>query len=301
MTDYIILTVAALFIAGDFAINKLYQKRSGTSLRAGFLFNALLGLFTAIIFFVANGFKLNFSIFSAVMALALTAFTVTYNLLGFRILKSGSMAMYTLFLMSGGTIIPYVWGMLFLDERPSFLRSLGLVFIIGAVIVSNISKKSFNKKQLIMCIAVFVLNGCVSVISKLHQIDVTYGAVSSTDFVILSGISKFILAGAVYLVILFKERKKNNKIEGSQRAHTVSLNKWVIPLLIVSSAVVNGVGYFLQLIGAEQLPATLLYPFITGGGMIFSTFIGILLFKEKPTKQLLCGIVLCFIGTLLLI
>ena len=79
------------------------------------------------------------------------------------------------------------------------------------------------------------------------------------------------------------------------------MNKWFILGVILCSAIISGVGYFLQLMGAERLPATLLYPFVTGGSMIFSTLVGIFVFKDKITKQLLCGIALCFIGTLLLI
>lgn len=42
---------------------------------------------------------------------------MSYNILGFRVLKSGSMAFYTLFLMCGGMFVPYVWGYCFLMKN----------------------------------------------------------------------------------------------------------------------------------------------------------------------------------------
>lgn len=50
MKYYLMIVLAVILLAGDFAVNKLYQKRYGTSLETGLKFNALMGLFTAIIF-----------------------------------------------------------------------------------------------------------------------------------------------------------------------------------------------------------------------------------------------------------
>ena len=53
---------------------------------------------------------------------------ISYTVLGFRILKmSGSMAMYTLSLMTSGMILPYVWGIAFLNEPFTCLRTAGLM------------------------------------------------------------------------------------------------------------------------------------------------------------------------------
>lgn len=65
---YLMLTGAAMLLGADFALNKIYQKIYGTAPKAAFFFNSLLGLITAIFFFMINGFKLNFSLYSFVMA-----------------------------------------------------------------------------------------------------------------------------------------------------------------------------------------------------------------------------------------
>ena len=67
---------------------------------------------------------------------------------------------------------------------------------------------------------------------------------------------------------------------------------------IACSALVGGLSYLLQLIGAKELPATVLYPIVTGGSIIFSAFSGKIFFKETITRRQWISIGLCLIGTL---
>ena len=60
-----------------------------------------------------------------------------------------------------------------------------------------------------------------------------------------------------------------------------------------------GISYLLQLTGAAELPATVLYPMVTGGSIIFSALSGRVFFKEKLSVYQLVSIGLCFVGTLL--
>ena len=288
--QYMMLTSAALLLAMDFAMNKIYQKLRGTSSKTSLFFNSVLGLATAIIFFIVNNFKLSFSPYSAFTAMLMSTLVMTYNIIGFRILRQGSMAIYSLFLMTGGMVLPYIWGLVFLNESFSAVRTIGLIIIIVGVSLSNFSGEQINLKQICMCLAVFVLNGFVSIISKMHQIEINYQCVSTIEFVILGGIFKFFIAG--FLFLTFKNRE-------GQRCEKNNFSKSLI--VIILSAVIGGTAYFLQLYGAKSLPATLLYPFITGGSIVFSTLIGAVLFKEKLSRKLIISVVVCFVGTIMFI
>ena len=288
--QYMMLTSAALLLAMDFAMNKIYQKLRGTSSKTSLFFNSVLGLATAIIFFIVNNFKLSFSPYSAFTAMLMSTLVMTYNIIGFRILRQGSMAIYSLFLMTGGMVLPYIWGLVFLNESFSAVRTIGLIVIIGGVFLSNFIGEKINLKQICMCLAVFVLNGLVSIISKMHQIETNYQCVSTIEFVILGGIFKFFIAG--FLFLAFKNRE-------GQSSEKNNFSKALI--VIILSAVIGGTAYFLQLYGANSLPATLLYPFITGGSIVFSTLIGAVLFKEKLSRKLIISVVVCFVGTIMFI
>ena len=169
--DYILLILADVLLALNFSANKVYQNNAGTSLKAGLRFNYMYGLFVAIVFFAINGFRFDISIFSLIMSGIHTGAVVSYNLIGFKLMKSGAMSLYTMFLMTGGMTLPYIWGVLFLDEKLTVFRILALVAIFAGVVLANLSKTKIKAAQIWMCIAVFVLNVITSISSKEHQIE----------------------------------------------------------------------------------------------------------------------------------
>ena len=286
MDSYLMLCLSAVLLAIDFVINKFYQRKAGTSLQAGLIFNVVLGLFTTFIFWALSGFQFTLSGFSCIMAAVMSLLCVSYNILGFRILKNGSVAVYTLFLMTGGMVLPYVWGLLFLNEQLSLSTLIGLILLIGSVVICNLNTDKSNAKQLLLCIIVFVLNGLVSIVSKMHQVEASYITVSANQFVMLTGIFKAVIS--LVASIFIKEKASLKQV----------CNKNTI-VLIVGSAFVGGLSYMLQLIGAKDLPATILYPFITGGSMVFSSLAGVLVFKEKLSVKLIISLIISCLATLL--
>ena len=284
--NYIMVIAATVLLAFDFALSKKYQSSEGTAMAAGLKFNMLSGLFTAVIFFALSGFQLEFSWFSLLMAAGMSLCAMTYSVIGFRILKSGGMALYSIFLMLGGMLLPYLFGVLFLEEALTLWRIIGVVLIIAAVICSGKTKYAFPMGVYLLCGAVFLLNGGVSIISKCHQISTAFPPVSSTAFVMYSGITKFVLSGTAFLFC---------KKEG----RTLPFSAKSAGLAILGSSLIGGVSYMLQLIGAKELPATVLYPIVTGGSIVFSALAGKVFFKEKLSVYQIISIVLCFIGTLL--
>ena len=290
MTKYYIMMIfATALLAVEFSLQKLYQKRCGTSPRAGLTFNAISGLVSGLIFFAANGFRLDAPMFAVLMALVMSFCLVGYTLLGFRIMKAGNMALYTMFLMTGGMAVPYVWGLAFLDETFSILRLLGLFVMIAAIVLSNLADKRTNMKILLLCCIIFFLNGGCSVSSKLSQTPNLYGdVVSPTVFACLTGLIRFVLCS---IALLFT-KKSEDQVE-----KPVSFLK-VLPLIACTS-IVSGSFFVLELVGAVHLPATVLYPIVSGGSIIFSTFAARVLFHEKPTLHQKIGVALCFFGTCL--
>ena len=288
MQSYLLIIAATLLLALEFAISKRYQASVGTSATAGLFFNAANGFFTVIVFFAINGFKLSVTPYSLIMASLMALFAASYVLIGFKVLKAGGVSLYTMFLMTGGMLLPYLWGTVRLAEEFSALRLIGLLLIIGAVVLTNLSHGVRSKYLIALCVAVFVLNGLVSIVSKEHQIEGSYPTVSSPEFVLLSGAAKLVLSTAALLFV-----KRNDAPSGRTLVRT-------LPLVILAAAI-GGVSYLLQLIGARDIPATMLYPCVTGGSVIFSALAGMIFFGEMPTKRGWLAIAICFIGTCLFI
>lgn len=69
-------------------------------------------------------------------------------------------------------------------------------------------------------------------------------------------------------------------------------------LLALAGAVCNGTSYYLQLIGAAHIDASMLYPIVTGGSVVLSALAGILFFREIPPKWTRIGLAVTFTATL---
>ncbi len=287
--DLLMLILSALLLAVDFLIAGVYQKREGTSPEKVFRFNFFIGLFKTVIFFFLNGCRMEFTVFSGTMALGMTVLVILYTLIGFQILAAGNTAYYSFFLMTGGMMIPYLWGLLFLNEPFSWWTMAGLFLITGAAFVIYSDKKKISAHIVICCAAIFVLNGFVSVISKEHQIRA--GAVSSSGYVLLTAMAQMLLSGGGLLCYRFFSKDR----EAQKKADRKSVG------LLGAYALCSGLAYLMQLNSAARLPATVVYPVVTGGSIVFTVGAGWALIREKPSKALLLGMAICLVGTCLFV
>ncbi len=286
MENYLLLLAAVILLAVDFIIRKRYQVIAGTSMAAGFYYNMLLGATATVIFFAANAFRWESTPFSLLMAALQAGLAILYTIIGFRIMRE-SVALFTLFLMTGGMVIPYLWGLAFLSETFTVLRLIGLVVIIVAVFLARGGAKRVSPTVAVLCVIVFILNGFVSVISKVHQVS-EKPIVTSMGFTILVNFFKLVFSGAAYGVI---KAVRKEKVKGAPLKKT-------LPLVVATTAV-SGTSYVLQLNAAVKVNASVMYPMLTGGTIIFTSLMAWLCYREKPSRREALGIALCFIGTLM--
>ncbi len=296
---YTLMVLAAVvLLVGEFCISKYYQKNYGVTLCAGLTYTFLNAVLTAVLFWAISGFGVFFSLFSLLLAAGMGLCNLCYALLGFRIMAHGQMALYTLFLMTGGMTLPYLYGLFFLNEPFSLLRTVGLLLIVVAVVLSSGAKTgAVPKVVLTLCLGVFVCNGMVSIFSKVHQIDTTHAAVTSAQFVCLTALCRACFSGVALLFC--RGKGAPSPAVSYSTAKAAPTRRPPAPRLLLAgfSACLGGVSYLLQLTGAQHLPATVLYPLITGGSIAFTTLAALWLFHEKPGKGLLVGVGLCILGT----
>ena len=306
--DYINIVIATMLLAVSSILTKYYQKRAGTSLVATLWFNVLGGVFTLVIFFFVAGCKLNFTPFSLIVTGAVSLLIGSYSMIGMKLISMGKIAVYILFLMLGGMIIPLLYGLFFLGEEMSWLRWMGLVLLIVSMILTvkndnnketdaaSVTTKVKQKKNftyILLCMCVFVINGFVSIGSKMHQIESTYATVSEIDYVTLTGLGKLVIFGVPLFACLLKDRTANKRI---------FTNKQTLIYLLLNTlvyAAVVGISFILQLNSASNIPASALFPMITGGNIVFTAIASAIVFKERLSKQETCGIVLCMLATLM--
>ena len=290
MIYYILVFLAAFGYALNFAVTKLYQLSEGNNLDAGVVFNCLVGLAGTVIYFAICGFKVEVTTFSVVLSFLMTVFVGLYTIIGFKIMSLGSMAVYTVFLMLGGMILPYFYGLLFLNEEITVAKVIAMMLMTFAIILQNSGDDGKRGKAVfyILCIAVFILNGAVSVVSKVHQSYPQYESVSNNGFVLLNNLMRFLLFGTMIPFI----RKQGTKM----------LNiKPKMYAVIIASAVISSVASFFQLVGASYLPASIQFPVISGGTIVFTALMGFLFFKECINKRQMLSLGICVISTILFV
>ena len=304
--DYLYILIADVLLAAVFTSNKIYQKRVGDGIKVGLAASVIMGCVSFLIFLALSGFKLQITTYSMILAVLMMLAVTSYTLLAYKILSGGKVAIYVMFLMSGGMVLPYIWGLFFGGEEFSVLRTIGLAVIMAAVVLINFDKTKPSKMQIILCIFVFVLNGCSSIVSKTHQdpttilaslgISGSFEIVDTASFVALVNLAKIVICSVLYIVVAVATRKTEPQFLPYKRGNVL------IPVFAVSAAAVaDGVSYYFQLLGAKNLDAGMLYPLISGGSIIVTAIAAFFAFREKPSRPALVGIILCIGGMSLFI
>lgn len=288
MTGYLMLILSTIVMAVDFCLDKQYQRMAGTSMRAGLTYNILWGLIVTVIFYMINGFRLTVTLYSVIAAAAFALCILIYKVIGLKILKSGGISLYTMFLMTGGMIVPYIYGLAVLDEPFGILPFLGLIIVIIAVLMAYYGSVTFSKKLLALCIVVFIVNGLTSVITKVHQTETVYPIVSSVEFLVITSFIRSVLSVIAYPFAVKSDTEK------------VKIPRLCI-IVIVASALICGISNTINFTYAKTVPATVIYPIITGGTILFSILGDRLIFKEKLTKKMAIGVALCIVGLIMFI
>ena len=299
--DYLYILIADVLLGAIFVLNKKYQQHAGSGLKAGIISNLILGIFAVVISFVSLGFRVEFTLFSLVVATLSTASGVAYTVIGLKILSGGKVSVYAMFLMTGGMLIPFLFGVIFLKEGINALKIIGLLLIIFSIAVTNFDKQKPSKKQLAMSVAVFFLNGFIGVCSKIHQTAVDFDTVSTEGYVLLGNIAKVTLSLAILATIAIsakykgKNSEKTVATEGGEEK--LPLAKRLVPYGLLSIiALFDFVSYYCQLEGSVTIPASVLFPLLSGGSIVLTAAVGMLILREKPTKSAVAGMVICLAG-----
>ena len=295
--SYLYIVFADVLLGMMFILNKKYQSIVGSDVRSGLRLNLALGLVGLIIFLVINGFSFEFSWYSFKIALITQTSSALYTILGLKILKDGKVSFFSIFLMMGGMIIPFLYGVILGGEKLSIFGVLGIIAMIIAIVFINFDGKKPSKKQIAISLVVFFLNGIIGIFSKIHQSN-PLDAVDTKSFVIIGSFLKFTICFIVYSLygIIYNKKHGNNNLTSKQPI--CKKNHFFVILLLLGMSVSNSSSYFFQLLGAIDIPASVLYPLLSGGSILITSIFGRVFYKDKYTKVSILGVVFSVLGTI---
>ncbi|MBR5497841.1 MAG: hypothetical protein IKV76_07675 [Clostridia bacterium] len=278
---YGLLVAAALLFAMQFLFNQQFRKYNGDGVDSTVTFSMYTNGISFLILLILSGFKLTVTWFSALIAVIYAVALLLYSYSGLKAFATANLSLFSIFTMLGGLLMPFAYGVIFCNEKPSVAQICCVVLIIAATLLT-FEKSERKGKNLKYYLAVFLLNGTVSVLAKMHQYN-TELSVDSYSFMATVNIFVFVMCLAFQLI-------KNKKITIVSFKELGSVSGY---------AVCSGIGNLFSLLALAKLPASVQFPIITGGVMCFSTIISFIR-KEKPTPRTVISVVLASVSTVLM-
>lgn len=297
--EYLLILLAVACFAAQFAFTKLYESAAGQTATASLVMLVSTSLVGSLIFFCAGGFSVCFSPISTLWAAIFAVIMIPYYMIGIKVLSLGSLAIYSMFMMLGGMLVPFFYGILFLSEPITVGKAAGTVLLTVFIVLQAVWQKSSDGEKkggktkylfFILCLVIFFINGMTGVIAKAHSISV--GAVDEASFTATYCAMTAILSLLILLISCLRSgREKAKVIKGALKIKPLA----VMALL---GAVAYG-GNFLQLLAADKVPASVQFPLVSGGVIVLSALVSALFFKEKISKKEWISVAGAFVSTFL--
>ena len=280
--QYLYLVIVILMCSAQNVTNKQYGIKAKKT--NNFLFAAIVA-FTAMIFFIASsGFRLEFNKeilpYSIAFAIAYASALVSQ----FLAIKWGPLSI-TLLVISYSLILPAMYGLIALGDTLGILAIIGLVLlVISLLLISNVlerkkekdtaeKEKQFSLKWFIALIIGFVGNGMCSIIQKMQNVAFFDEASSSSlyknEFMIIA------LAIAVVVLLIVSIINKEDIRVGTLPCVGFAA------LTGIANGIVNLLVMVLSAPGVMN--ASILFPSISGGGIVLGFLLSIFVYKEKLT------------------
>jgi len=279
MVYYFLIVIATIFFSLQVLFNKKYLQISGDGLSSAIIFSLGTNATICIIMAIFNKGKIEFSLFSFLIAIVNAFVNIAFTYCTVRALIHTNISTYTMFTVSGGMLLPFIGGILIWSESLTIWKIICCLLILTALFLntSRGNKKSDNRYYFF----VFALNGLAGMLQKWHQ-SMSSVNISSTGYLMLYSFVVVIISAA--LLMLLKDKK-------------VMPDKPNIACM-AGFGMVNGLGTLIVLVSLVHLPASVQYPMVTGGVLIASTLLTIIL-REKIRKQSIAAVFLAFIAVML--
>ncbi len=284
---YLVIVFASLLFSVNTFFNKTYQKNEGESFEKLMLFMWVSSICGVFVMLCLSGFKVKISTFALLMAALNSIAHITCTIIAMKCMSKVNLSLYSLFIMSGGMILPTLYGFIFNGEGINATKAICIVLLIVALFVS-VGKLS-NCKGLFYCILVFFANGMYGVITSIYKTKSTVH-IPDANYNMFVLLYSFIISSAIILFIAPKYKKEHE-------TSLFTLNKpkqsYLAAFFYIFS---NGMGNFFLLWALDKgVEVSIQYPVITGGTIIFSTVLSILL-KEKVPKRNFVAVAIAFAG-----
>lgn len=288
MGNVLLLITAIVGISIQQISQKAYNKKVGGG---AFIFSAASALVAMLVFLIASKGELSFQM--EVVGYSVL-FAVGYCMalaFSFLAIANGSLSLTSLVLQFS-LIIPTFYGIFFLQEETDFFLFAGIALLVASIVLVNIpvgekkeknaeteqTEKNQNKttwKWALFALLMFIGNGGCSTVQKMQQTH--FNGLYKSEFMIVALI---ITTVALVVISLFTERKEM----------LPALKKGVGYYAVYGVA--NGISNLIVLLLATKMSSSIVYPVLSAGGIVITSFVSVFVYKEKMNLFQKIGLIL---------
>ncbi len=278
--DALYLILIILGIAAQNVTRKIYSKSSSGG---AYTFSALSALVALSFFAISGGSNLHFTWKILPHAIG---FAATYSLsivFTFLSIKEGPLSLTSL-VTSYSLLIPTIYGLIAWGESFSLLFAIGLALLIVSIFLirmepkaekNQIEKKRLTPKWLLYVILAFIGSGGCSAVQKGQQL--AFNGTYKNEFMIVALGITFV---AITICALCFEKKE-----------TLTHAKRGLYLYVICGAA-NGAVNLMVMILSLRMPASVMFPIISAGGILVSAIISMTFYKERLSNLQKVGLLL---------
>lgn len=309
--DYILLASACLLFSLQFIFSKWYQLQTDNSLKAALWMTVIDAAWLSVLFFAAGGFSLQITAVSALYAILYSLFIMVCSVAALFAMRSGKVAVISLFMMTGGLVLPAAYGVLLLGEALTFRKAIGTLLILLSFFPGTLFNKGrpSSKDQAeggrglywLLCLTVFICNGMVGVLTKSHSI--SRHAAPERDFLIFAALLRLTVGLPVIGVLTLRTKSRLHSDLYPAAAEKLKSMRYAVSLVLIVGGytLCNGVANICSMKAAKTMDSSLQFPLISAAVLMLTALISWVLFKERPTKGEAAGICLTLGGMVFMI
>ena len=283
---YFLLFISVLTDTLRNMYNNHFSKEILKTDKDGVLFNAICGI-GAILFFICSDAEWQISGFSMIIALIFAAVTAAAQYTSLLAMSTGPMSYSVLFTYLG-MIISTAFGIICYNQPMSIFQIIGFFMMLLTVFLGVDLKKDsqMTVKWLMYAVGSFIMWGLVGVLQLVHQMSDYAGEING--FLLYSFIFMTVIFGIIFLLMPKKENHNFGYVKTK-----------ALPLIIISGVIIGAVNK-INLYLSGKMPSIIFFPIVNGGVIILAGLAAIFIFREKPDKKQLAGILCGLISVCLL-
>lgn len=258
--------------------------------KAASVFSVFYGVFIAAASFLLGGMTFAPSWPTILLGLINAGILILYNVSNIEAGNRGPYSFLVIAGLFGNILVPVTFGVLFLGETLSGLKVGAMALMLVSLVLMNyrsISFKGGSRAYYLWCIVVFFTNGL-------------YGSVNSLQTSIMNGAERtemltiLFLCSALATIIMECARGQGKQLlQGFRMGGKSAL--FLIITCVSATAAANLLLYILT-----QMDSGILYTVDSGAVLVLSLLYSLILFKEKPTREQVAGMVIAVVSIVLI-